>query len=93
MGGDQELGAFKLNRFHDVCFLPMEPTADPTGESIAQNTVGSLVPRSSWSTPFTSIVWSTKWAINGLTPVRPLVMLTTQLVLPPNKTLQLFENP
>lgn len=36
------------------------------------------------------VIYSVKWATSGLAPVRPQVVLTSDLELPPGRTVALF---
>ncbi|CAK9118015.1 unnamed protein product [Durusdinium trenchii] len=42
-----------------------------------------------WATPYTKVVWSVKWSARGLQPIRPVIALTTPLVVPQSKAVEL----
>ncbi len=89
---DGEPGCFTLSLNHSLYFQ-MSPLpaikSEPVEEAgpslqVQQGHVGSAVPQHTWPTQFTDIVWTTKWTqTKGLVPVRPLVLLMQDLVLPP----------
>ena len=47
------------------------------------------VPTATWDSDYSSRVWQVKWVTQGLTPVRPHVILTTATTLQPGKALAL----
>ena len=47
------------------------------------------VPTKAWETDYSAVIWQVKWCLHGLTPVRPLVMLTTKVELAPQQALPL----
>ena len=47
------------------------------------------VPTKAWDTDYSAVIWQVKWCLHGLTPVRPLVTLTTKVVLAPQQALPL----
>lgn len=96
-GEEQELGAFTIHQDHLVIFQPGAQQLDANdGEHVqdhrkpTQGFAASLIPQQRWSTHATDVIWSVKWAVNGLTPVRPLVLMTVDVTLPPGKALELF---
>ena len=52
-----------------------------------QANIASLVPVQKWTTDLTEIVWSVKWNLNGLIPVRPLVVLSSAGSLKPGESI------
>ena len=53
-----------------------------------RHAAGSL-PTAAWESDFSSVVWQVKWVTQGLTPVRPSVVLTSDVVLKPQQGLPL----
>ena len=53
----------------------------------AQANIASLVPVQKWTTDLTEIVWLVKWSLNGLMPVRPLVVLSSAGSLKPGESI------
>ena len=51
------------------------------------------IPAESWDCDFASKVWQVKWVTQGLTPVRPSVVLTTDVGLKPQQALPLKMKP
>ena len=76
-------GAFVLNIKHKIFFVPgVASEGDEEGGKLSQMSLAASVPQSVWSNcEICSIKWATKWAINGLTPIRPLVILDGDLQL------------
>ena len=86
---DNNPGKFELTTQHNVYFVPT--LVDGEAPVKTQMAIGSLVPRSVWeSNPAVMIVaWAVKWAANGLSPMRPLVVAMADIVLPPGRALAL----
>ena len=90
-------GSFSLTVDHEVYFAPDSAVVEEEGGADAedatgnlQQTVGALVPKDTWTSHCTAIQWAVKWTVNGLSPVRPLVMLTTDLTLMPGRSVLLY---
>ena len=76
-------GDFELNLQQKIYFAPHGE--DETNQA----TAASVIPHCVWAeAEGVDIVWSTKWSINGLTCVRPMVMMTSAISLPPGRTFQ-----
>lgn len=90
-GEVSEVGAFSLKPIHQVYFLPAAASADESAQpGLTQAMVANAIPNKFWVGHTTDIVWATKWAINGLTPVRPMVLVTKLASIPAGKVLELF---
>ena len=71
-----------------MIFTPLEEDAKSLTQSqVAKLTSGTEV----WSSALTSTVWHCKWSLNGLQPIRPVVMLLEDVELENGKIL-LFQN-
>ena len=79
-------GMFKCIRQNNVWFSPakdsqeVQDAADPNAKT---NQVGAakLLPNSVWYSDIISILFSVRWGPNGLIPVRPQVVLLSDLKL------------
>ena len=94
-GEDHELGAFSLTQEHDVYFHPVGHALDADGDAQDsrkpnQNFAACLIPHKLWETYTTAVEWAAKWAVNGLTPMRPVVVMTRDVELAPGRALELF---
>lgn len=84
---DQGPGAFSVQVVHDVLFkvmdtVPVTGAPNPGGlPSMLQTQVGARIDSTFWKGAWTDIVWSVKWGPNGLTPIRPHVLVTSPLSL------------
>ena len=79
-------GAIKIEKKYDVHFKTTESTpiaGDPNGglPSLLQTQVGARLDSKLWKCSWTDIVWSVKWGQNGLTPIRPHVLVTHPVTL------------
>ena len=84
---DSAPGSFTLDQKFQVYFIP-DPTTPVEKEQPVQMSAGMLVPKEAWaSSSSCDIVWGTKWAINGLTPVRPLVVMKVDAKILPGRVL------
>ncbi|CAJ1427550.1 unnamed protein product [Effrenium voratum] len=71
-----------------VIFTPLEEDAKSLTQSqVAKLTSGTEV----WTSALTSTVWHCKWSLNGLQPIRPVVMLLEDVELENGKIL-LFQS-
>ena len=43
--------------------------------------MAGLVDVDVWKTSFTAVVWMTRWTAKGLTPVRPLIAVSRDVLL------------
>ena len=71
---------------HRVVFRPDK--GQTTGK-ITQTNAGLLTGMNKWESCVTRTVWVTSHSINGLGPVRPVVVFTTAFQLPAMKCLEL----
>ena len=78
-------GSFSLVLEHSVYFAPAPVTVD--SEQLQQGSVAATLPCHVWANTVTSITWTVKWNAQGLGPVRPLVVFSTEVILPPKHAL------
>ena len=55
--------------------------------------LAGAIPVEKWHTAFTEVVWAVKWsatAAKGLQPVRPLVVMARDVVVPAKSAIALF---
>ena len=82
-----------LEKTHGVNFVTTQAVAVPQGEGdpsgaelkAFQGSAAALVPLTSWKGP-SSLIWSVKWTVNGLMPLRPQVLLLDDLSLDQNQS-------
>ena len=85
-----EPGAFSLIFKHRVFFVPSAVADGPNeDDKINQMSVAGGFPVDRWSSELVSVLWATKWAVNGLTPVRPLVILNSEVSLGADRAVRL----
>ena len=85
-----EAGSFKVNLKHRVYFVPLAAAEEGNddGSKMSQMSFGCTVPKSVWcESQVAQVIWATKWSLNGLTPVRPLVVSTEDISLAPGKAI------
>ena len=89
---DGPAGSFSVTQDHNVFFAPESAgvNADDSGDEKLQQSIGALVPRKAWDSHCLSIIWAVKWTANGLSPVRPVVVLTKDVSLMPARTLLMY---
>ena len=95
-----KVGSFGLQTTHPVCFVANGNTVqqeggdqkdkeDTEGQGPLINRVAALIPKQCWQTHCTEVLWYTKWNSAGLTPIRPVVVIKADLVVPAGKALSL----
>ena len=89
---------FKQQRTHDIYYQPApkvqgEEEADKGGVAAngkAQLSLAALLPVSKIkSLTYGQLVWSTRWTVKGLMPVKPNLILLTDLELPEGRCVEL----
>ena len=60
-----------------------------SNSGLHQWNIGQKMPPGLWNTDATTIIWSTKWALNGLMPVRPMVVFVADVDIPAGKAVVL----
>ena len=81
--------AFKLTVKHPQTWkfenspVKAEPNAIQTGAC------AGLVSYQNWNSRFTTLTWLMRWTNKGLTPVRPLIIAKTDVVITPNAALEI----
>eukprot|EP00434_Breviolum_minutum_P024555 symbB.v1.2.021690.t1/scaffold1889.1/size97066/5 len=86
-------GNFEVKQLQDLRFVPAPATVENSGNTettVNQMNLASLLPVEAWNSHCSKVIYSVKWATAGLTPVRPQVVLTADLELPPGRTVALF---
>lgn len=92
-------GNFTLKRTHSVWYSPQsgntvtteEGDANENQPSSGQQTAAKLVSNATWGGHSTRIVFSMKYSpANGLTPIRPQVVLLSEVELKPQQCAELF---
>ena len=81
-------GAFSLAVVSQIAFRPQPPAADAPPAHL-QTRVAATVPVSAWDGHYSGLVWSLKWAQNGLSPVRPQVVMLADVTIKPGHSLVL----
>ena len=84
---------FSLRTDHVVVYTLQELPTKISDEkkSIQQAHVASTLPTKCWeSSPYTGIIWSTKFMAKGLSPVRPSVLVTRAFSLPSGQALCVY---
>ena len=64
-----------------------EKTKEPIVTVQAQ--MGGHVPASTWSSHISEIIFSVKWIPSGLAPIRPVVVLSQAIEIPPKHNIML----
>ena len=90
---------FKLCMKHECYFrvedLKIKGEADPNKEqNIPANHIAGAIPADSWNTWATKVGWLTRWpptASKGLQPVRPVILMSRDLLIPESSTVKLFQ--
>lgn len=79
-----------------VVFIPSATSVNEEGEEKDKGKAKSIIaraaallPATAWKTHCTSVVWLARWAALGLTPVKPQVILTKEVVLEPGQACEL----
>ena len=58
-----------------------------SGGGITQNMGALTMPCSFWQTEMTKVLWQVRWTVNGLTPIRPVVVWAVDHALDSKKCL------
>jgi len=81
-----DAGDFDVVKKNTIFFLP------ESKQEAGFSTAACTIPVSVWDTAEScQLVWATKWNCNGLNPVRPLILLTKDVVIPPGRTFLIRE--
>ena len=57
--------------------------------SVAQGVAALCLPFQKWQKSMIQILWTVRWTVTGLTPVRPLVVTLTDMNIPAESALLL----
>ena len=93
----------KFKQLHHIVFCPAnkakvnpegggedpDPEEGGGGPSSLQSTAANLVPHNSLQGDCTATVFAVKWTVQGIQPVRPLVVMTKALTVPPSNAAKL----
>ena len=80
--GDGPTGSFGLVSTSNIVFVPVAAKDATTGH--LQTRVGAQIPMTVWhSMNYAKVVWTVKWGQNGLAPVRPQIVMHTNMTLKP----------
>lgn len=94
----EKIGSFNFKRKHPVYFVPSGPTQRGAGgeggeskeETLSSSNIGSRESLKTWmGLQQACLVWSVKWTLKGLQPVKPMVHISKKLTLPPGKSCKL----
>ena len=93
-------GNFSIQRSHSIWYTPQAGNAITTEDgnqdesqqpTSGQQSAAKLVPNAIWQGHSTQIIFSVKFSpSNGIAPIRPQVVLTTDIGLKPDECLELF---
>ena len=81
-------GAFGLKHTVGVVFNPQAQTADANPAAL-QTRLAATVPAQAWKGHYSGLVWSVKWATNGLAPIRPQIVMLHDVMIKPGHSLLL----
>ncbi len=79
-----EEGSFTLKRNLDVVCRSKDIAQQGT---ITPGSFGALGSFRIWMTNWCQVVWSCKWGANGVMPLRPVVLTTSNIDIPPGKAI------
>ena len=82
-------GDFDIELKHEVGWRAERATVE--GDAKKQNpaTLAALVPADAWDLNAVQILWTSRWAKQGLTGIKPMVWLKGSVVIPPEHYVQL----
>ena len=80
-------GDFNLEVKHEVAWRAERAAVE--GEKTNPMTLASLIPVDAWDLSRVQIVWTCRWAKQGLTGIKPSVWLRRSSVIPPQMAIQL----
>ena len=82
---DKGPGAFKLECNYKVVFKPVDVVSGEQNQAglpnLLQTQVAARIDSKLWKGTWADIIWSVKWSQNGLTPIRPHVLVTQPVSL------------
>lgn len=85
--GDGPAGSFTLAPTTEIVVIPLS-AKDTTGH--LQTRVAAQIPMHIWQAlHYCKIAWAVKWGQNGLAPVRPQIVMTTDLTIKPGHSVLL----
>ena len=75
---------FTLTQTHQICFVPVEQAATDK-ETTTQNNIASKEDVKHWNSGIMHVLWAVRWTAKGLQPIKPVVHLKGELVIPPGR--------
>ena len=85
--------AFGIKQDHEIYFIPSFASGDPSGQRqhLSQMALPGKLPANTFESSHCVVAtWAVKWAPQGLSPVRPMVLFTQSCDLPAGKALSLM---
>ena len=89
----KEKCAFGITQDHEIYFIPAFASDDPSGQKqhLSQMNLAGKLPANTFESSHCVVAtWAVKWAPQGLSPVRPMVLFTQSCDLPAGKALSLM---
>ena len=89
----KEKDAFGITQDHEIYFIPAFTSDDPSGQKqhLSQMSLAGKLPANTFGSSHCVVAtWAVKWAPQGLSPVRPMVLFTQSCDLPAGKALSLM---
>ena len=89
----KEKDAFGIKQDHEIYFIPAFASDDPLGrkQHLSQMNLAGKLPANTFESSHCVVAtWAVKWAPQGLSPVRPMVLFTQACDLPAGKDLSLM---
>ena len=88
---------FNLNRTHDIYYIAAQkPRGDPApgnpveGEKMTQANMAAMVPLRHWhACANVALVWSVKWTVKGLMPIKPHICFMKEAMIKPGHGIHL----
>lgn len=82
--GDGPTGSFTLVSTSDIVFVPVPASTKDATAGHLQTRVAAQIPIPIWrNMHYSKIVWTVKWGQNGLAPVRPQIVMHTNVTVKP----------
>ena len=74
---------------HRVFFVPEVVSEKKEVADLTQMNLAAAIPKKAFNKDIVGVVWATKWAVNGLVPVRPTLTTLTPFELAPGHAVQI----
>jgi hypothetical protein len=59
---------------------------------VLHTALGAAFPVYIWKSPFIKIIWTVRWSLAGLTPVKPSLVFATDFQLSPARAVMIAES-